>query len=57
MISMPRRAPVLERLLRQPLRPGEDRRQGVVQFVRDAGNRLAEGGHLLGLHELLIKVT
>ena len=48
---------VVERLLRQPLRPGEDRRQRVVELVRDAGDRLAERGHLLGLQQLLVEVA
>ena len=42
--------------LRQPLRPGEDRRERVVQLVRDAGHRLAERGELLGLQRLVVEV-
>ena len=49
MMSMPRRVPFVERALRQALGPGEDRRERVVQLVRDARDRLAERGHLLGL--------
>ena len=35
--------------LRQALCPGENRREGIVQFVGDARNRLAESGQLFGL--------
>ena len=48
---------VERRSLRQPLRPAEDRRQRVVQLVRDAGDRLPERGHLLGLQQLVIDVA
>ena len=58
MVSRPRRTGVVERrALRQPLGPAEDRRERVVQLVRDAGNRLAERGHLLGLQQLVIDVA
>ena len=57
-VSRPRRTGFLERrALRQPLGPAEDRRQRVVQLVRDAGNRLAERRHLLGLQQLVIDVA
>ncbi len=45
------------RALRQPLGPGEDRRERVVQLVGDAGNRLPERGHFLGLQQLVIDVA
>ena len=51
----PRR--LVERPLRQPLGPGEDRGERVVQLVRDAGDGLAERGHLLGLQQLVIDVA
>ena len=56
-VSRPRRseASVIGRL-RQALGPAEDRRERVVQLVRDAGNGLAERGHLLGLQELVVDV-
>ena len=43
--------------IRQPLGPAEDGRERVVQFVRDAGNRLAERRHLFGLQQLVIEVA
>ena len=48
---------VERRALRQPLGPAEDRRQRVVQLVGDAGDRLPERGHLLGLQQLVIDVA
>ena len=48
---------VERRALREPLGPAEDRRERVVQLVRDAGDRLAERRHLLGLQELVIDVA
>ena len=42
---------------RQPLGPAQDRGERVVQLVRDAGNRLAERRHLLGLQQLVIDVA
>ena len=45
------------RPLREPLGPTQDRGQRVVELVRDAGDRLAERGHLLGLQELVIDVA
>ena len=48
---------LVDRSLRQPLGPGQDRRERVVQLVRDAGDRLAERGHLLGLQQLVIEVA
>ena len=47
----------VERLLGEPLGPAQDRRQRVVQLVRDAGNRLAERRHLFRLQQLLIEVA
>ena len=41
----------------QPLGRGENRRQRVVEFVRDARNGLAERRQLLGLQQLLIEVA
>ena len=43
--------------LRQPLGPREDRGERIVQLVRDAGDRLAERGELLGLQELVIEIA
>ena len=48
---------IVDRTLRQPLGPGEDGRERVVQLVRDAGDRLAERGELLGLQQLVIEVA
>ena len=48
---------VQRRFLRQPLGPAQDGRERIVQFVGDAGNRLAERRHLLGLQQLLIDVA
>ena len=42
--------------LRQSLCPAEDGRQRIVQLVRDAGDGLAERGHLLCLQQLVINV-
>ena len=42
---------------RHPLGPHQDRGERVVQFVRDAGDRLAEHRHLLGLEQLLVEVA
>ena len=42
---------------REPLGPGEDGRERVVQLVRDPGDGLAEHRHLLGLQELVIEVA
>ena len=58
MVSRPRRTGGVERgLLREPLGPAEDRGERVVQLVRDAGDRLAERRHLLGLQQLVIDVA
>ena len=57
MASRPRRGLVVGRTLRQPLGPGEDRRERIVQFVRDAGDRLAERGELFRLQQLVIEVA
>ena len=43
--------------LRQALGPGEDRRQRIVELVRDAGDRLAEGGELLRLQQLMVEIA
>ena len=48
---------VERRALREALGPAEDRRERVVQLVRDAGDRLAERGHLLGLQQLVVDVA
>ncbi len=48
---------VEHRALRQALGPGQDRGKRVVQLVRDAGDRLAQGGHFFGLQELVIEVA
>ena len=57
MTSTPRSRSSIERLFRQPLRPAQDRRQRVVQLVRDARDRLSKRGHLLRLQQLLIQVA
>ena len=58
MMSQPAANGGVERLLlREPLGPGEDRGERIVQLVRDAGDRLAERGHLLGLQQLVIDVA
>ena len=43
--------------VRQPLGPGEDGGERVVQLVRDARDRLAERGELLGLQQLVVEVA
>ncbi len=48
---------VVQRLLDEALGPREHRGERVVQLVRDAGNRLSQRGHLLGLHQLLIQIA
>jgi hypothetical protein len=52
--------PALGRLVElpvgEPLRPGEDRGERVVQLVRDAGDGLAERRHLLGLEQLVVEI-
>ena len=57
MTSRPRRAVSSTGLFRETLGPTEDCRERVVQFVRDAGDRLAKRGHLLRLQQLLIQVA
>ena len=57
MTSTPRRAVSSTAFLGETLGPAEDCRERVVQFVRDAGDRLAESGHLLRLQQLLIQVA
>ena len=48
----------IERLaLGEPLGPAEDGGERVVQLVGDAGDRLAERGHLLGLQQLVVDVA
>ena len=48
----------IERLaLGQPLGPAENGGERVVQLVGDAGDRLAERGHLLGLQQLVVDVA
>ena len=44
-------------LARHPLGPHQDRGERVVQLVRDAGDRLAEDRHLLGLEQLLVEIA
>ena len=56
-VSRPRRSGVERRRLREPFGPAENRRERVVQLVRDAGNGLAERGHFLGLQQLVIDVA
>ena len=57
MTASPRRVFSSTRLRRQALRPRQDRRQRVVQLVRDAGDGMAEGRHLLGLQQLGLDVA
>ena len=47
----------VELALGEALGPREDRRERVVELVRDARNRRAEGGHLLGLQQLVIEAA
>ena len=47
----------VEIALGEALGPREDRRERVVQLVRDARDGGAEGGHLLGLQQLVIEVA
>ena len=48
---------LFERALREPFGPAEDRRERVVQLVRDAGDRLPERRHFLGLQQLVVDVA
>ena len=48
---------IVGRPLRQTLRPREDRRERVVQLVRDARNRLTKRGELLGLQQLMVQIA
>ena len=48
---------VVGRMLGEALGPGENRRERVVQFVRDARNRLAERGHLFRLQKLVVQIA
>ena len=56
-VSRPRCVFSSSSTLREPLGPRQDRRERIVQLVRDAGNRLAERGQLLGLQQLVIHVA
>ena len=56
-VSRPRRTGSSSGALREPFGPAEDRRERVVQFVRDAGDRLPERRHLLRLQQLVIDVA
>ena len=60
MVSRPRLVLLVDlrgRPLRQPLGPGQDGRERVVQLVRDAGDRLPERGEFFGLQQLVIQVA
>ena len=58
MISSPRRTVgSSEAFLGESLGPAEDRGERIVQLVRDAGHRLAERSHLLGLQQLVVDVA
>ena len=57
MVSRPWRTPSAGGLARQALGPRQDRAERVVQLVGDAGDRLAEHRHLLGLEQLLVEVA
>ena len=41
----------------QAFGPRQDRRERIVQFVRDAGDGLAERGHFFGLEHLVTAVS
>ena len=56
-VSSPRLRLIVDRALRQPLGPGQDRGERVVQLVRDAGDRLAQRGELLRLQQLVIQIA
>ncbi len=43
--------------LSQPFRPGEDRRQRIVELVRHPRDRLSERGELFGLQELEVEIA
>ena len=43
--------------LGEPLGPGEDRRQRVIELVGDAGDRLSERSELLGLQQLMVEIA
>jgi len=53
--AAPRR--FVELALRQPLGPRQDRREGVVQLVRDARDRLAQCRQLLRLEQLMVEIA
>ncbi len=57
MTSRPRGAFVVGGRFGKPFGPGQDGRERVVQLVRDAGDRLSERRHLLGLQQLVIEVA
>ena len=48
---------LVDRSLREPLGPRQDRRERIVQLVRDAGNRLTERGELFRLQQLMIEIA
>ncbi len=48
---------VVHTALREPLGARQNRRERVVQLVRDTGNGLTQGGELLGLQELVIEIA
>ena len=41
----------------EQLRVAQDRGQRIVQFVRDAGNQLADGRHLFALQQLFLRLA
>ena len=55
--STPAAGRFVEIALGQPLGPAQDRGERIVQFVRDAGDRLAKRRHLLCLEQLLIEIA
>jgi hypothetical protein len=55
-VSSPR-ACLVGGALREPLGPGQDRGERVVQLVRDAGDRLPERRELLGLEQLVVEIA
>ena len=48
---------IVHRALRQPFRPRQDRRQRVVQLVRDAGDGLPERGQFFRLQQLMVEIA
>ena len=43
------------RILHQKIGKAEDGRERIIDFMGDAGNQLANGGHLFGMHQFVAK--